>query len=141
MRPTNRRRCGVLGGGLVCLAVVTAATVDPALLAALPTATRVSLLAAAGALDLVAAFETPLTQRIDWFRLGGLANVVLGSALPVGLLEGGGGAGGTLLFAVTAVGGLSLAAIGADLFLYAGAHVYERPIDADDGGGTGAVVE
>jgi hypothetical protein len=137
MRPTNRRRCGVLGGGLLLLALAAAAVLGAALFTAPPTAAQVGLLALAGALDLVAAFENPLTRRVEWFRLGGLANVALGLALPVGLFEWGlgGDAGWTLLVLAMAVGGLSLAAIGADLFLYAGAHVYGRPVDAGEGSG------
>jgi len=70
--------------------------------------------------------------------------VALGLALPVGLLDWGPeqGAGGVLLLVVTAVGGLALVAIGADLCCYAGAHVYEQPLGtghrASDGAGTTA---
>jgi len=133
MRPTNRRGCGLLGSGLVLLAVAVAAVLGPALLAAPLVLAQVGLLGVAGALDLVAAFENPLTARVDWFRLGGLANVALGLALPVGVLDWGleSGAEGAFLLVAMALGGLSLVAIGADLFLYAGTHVYGRRVDAD----------
>jgi len=134
MYPTNRRRCGLLGGGLVLLAVAVAAVLGRALLAAPLVLAQVGFLGVAGALDLVAAFENPLTARVDWIRLGGLANVALGLALPVGALDWGlkSGAEGMFLLVATALGGLTLAAIGADLFLDAGTHVYGRRIDADD---------
>ncbi|WP_251342449.1 hypothetical protein [Haloplanus halophilus] len=127
---THRRLCGVLGVGLLALAGGGVALVGAALFRTPTTAVQVVLIGAAGLLDAVAAFRNPVTARIDWFRLGGLANVALGLALPVGVLGWGGGGRGTLLLAVTALGGLSLAAIGVDMALYAGAHVYERPLDA-----------
>ncbi|GAB6863000.1 hypothetical protein ACFR97_02130 [Haloplanus litoreus] len=112
------------------MAVGGSVLIGTALLRTPTTAVQVVLIGAAGALDAVAAFGNPMTARIDWFRLGGLANVTLGLALPVGVLGWGNGAGGTAILAVTALGGPSLAAMGVDVALYAGAHVYERPLDA-----------
>ena len=128
--PTHRRLCGALGAGLLLLVVAVVALVATPLTRVPATATQVALLGVAGLLDLVAAFENPVTARVDWFRLGGVANVALGVALPVGLLGWGGGAGGTLLLVATTVGGCSLAAMGVDLAVYAGSHIYERPLDA-----------
>ena len=107
---THRRPCGALVG--------TALFRVPA---------TVVLVGVAGLLDLVAAFETPLTARVDWFRLSGAGNVALGLALPIGML---GWESGTVLFVASAVGGLALAAIGVDIVVYAGSHVYERRLDA-----------
>jgi len=129
---THRRLCGVLGLGLLAVVGGGLALVGAAPFGSPTLAVQVVLVVAAGALDVVAAFGNPVTTRIDWFRLSGAANVALGLALPVGIL-GWEGAGGTLLLVVTAIGGLSLAAIGVDIWRYAGAHVYERPLDADTG--------
>jgi hypothetical protein len=127
---THRRLCGALGVALLVLVGGGVALAGAGLFRAPTTAVQVVLIGATGVLDVVAAFENPVTDRIEWFRLGGLANVTLGLALPVGVLGWAGGASGTFLLVVTALGGLSLAAMGADVALYAGAHVYERPLDA-----------
>jgi hypothetical protein len=129
---THRRACGALGAGLVALVAAGIVLVGAALIHSPTTAVQVVLIGAAGVLDIAAAFENPVTARVDWFRLSGVANVSLGLALPVGILGWGNGAGGAFLLAVTAVGGLAFAAIGADIALYAGAHVYERPLDASE---------
>jgi hypothetical protein len=126
---THRRLCGVLGGLLLALVVGVVATVGVAPLRA-PTLVQVALLGVSGVFDLLAAVDTPLTERIAWYRLSGVANVALGLALPVGLLDWmGRGTGGTVLLAVTAVGGLALVAVGVDLALFAGEHVYERSLE------------
>ena len=130
---THRRLCGALGLGLLAVVGGGLAFVGAAPFGTPTLAVQVVLVGATGVLDVVAAFENPVTARIDWFRLSGAANVALGLALPVGILGWEGGAGSTLLLAVTAVGGLSLAAVGVDMWYYAGAHVYEHPLDADTG--------
>ncbi|GAB3315606.1 MULTISPECIES: hypothetical protein [Haloplanus] len=135
---THRRLCGVLGLGLLTVVGGGLALVGAAPFGTPTLAVQVVLVGAAGALDVVAAFGNPVTARIDWFRLSGAANVALGLALPVGILGWEGGAGGTLLLAVTAVGGLSLAAVGVDMWCCAGKHVYERPLDADTDPATGS---
>jgi hypothetical protein len=110
--------------GLVAVVVAVGGAV------ATPTATaQVGLLGIAGTLDLVAATENPVTARIEWFRLSGVANVALGVAVPVGLLGWNAGVTGTILFGLTGIGGLALAAIGADTAVYAGRHLYQRPLD------------
>ncbi len=109
--------------------VAGVALVGVALFRTPTTAVQVVLIGAAGVLDAVAAFRNPVTARIGWFRLSGVANVALGLALPVGILGWDGGPGGLLLLVVMTAGGLSLAAVGVDVALYAGAHVYERPLD------------
>ncbi|WP_338739846.1 hypothetical protein [Haloplanus salilacus] len=127
---THRRLCGVLGGLLVALVVGVVAAVGIAPLRAPVVATQVSLLGLSGAFDLLAAVETPITERVAWYRLSGVANVALGLALPVGLLGWTGtGTGGTVLLVVTAVGGLALVGVGVDLALFAGEHVYQRPLE------------
>jgi hypothetical protein len=50
-------------------------------------------------------------------------------AVPVGLLGWNAGVTGTILFGLTGIGGLALAAIGADTAVYAGRHVHQRPLD------------
>jgi hypothetical protein len=124
---THRRLCGALGAGLVLLCGAGVALVGTALFRVPATTVQVVLVGVAGLLDLVAAFETPLTARVDWFRLSGAGNVALGLALPIGML---GWESGTVLFVASAVGGLALAAIGVDIVVYAGSHVYERRLDA-----------
>lgn len=114
---THRRACGVLGAGLVGLVAAGIVLVGTALIHSPTTAVQVVLIGAAGVLDIVAAFENPVTARLDWFRLSGVANVALGLALPVGVLGWGNGAGGAFLLAVTATGGLALAAMGVDIAL------------------------
>lgn len=127
---THRRLCGALGAGLLLLCGAGVALVGTALFRVPATAVQVALVGVAGLLDLVAAFETPLTARVDWFRLSGAGNVALGLALPIGVLGWESDAGGTVLFVASAVGGLALAAIGVDIVVYAGSHVYERRLDA-----------
>jgi len=126
--PTHRRLCGALGVALLLLVGAAVSLAGTALIRVPATATQVALLGVAGLLDLVAAFENPVTTRVDWFRLGGVANVALGATLPVGVLGWGGGAEGALLLVVMAVGRCSIAAVGIDLAAYAGSHVYERPL-------------
>ena len=103
---THRRLCGVLGAGLLLLAGGVVAVVGRHVLRTPTMMAQLGLLTVSGALDIVAAFENPLTARIDWFRLGGLANVALGLALPVGALgwTTARDATGLFLFVVTAVG-------------------------------------
>ncbi|MFB6101951.1 MAG: hypothetical protein ABEJ73_05245 [Haloplanus sp.] len=126
---THRSLCGVLGGFLIVLVSAGVTLLSVGILATPARMLQAGLLATAGVLDVVAAVDTPLTDRVDWYRLSGAANVALGLALPVGLLDWGTDTGGTVFVAVSAVGGLALAAIGVDICLYAGAHIYERPLD------------
>ncbi|MFD1632216.1 hypothetical protein ACOZ4L_11000 [Haloplanus ruber] len=128
---THRRLCGALGAGLLALigGILVLAGAAPFGTPAL--AVQVVLVVTAGAFDVVAAFENPATARIDWVRLSGAAKVALGLALPVGVGGQAGGVGGPLVLVAAAAGGLSLVAVGVDMWYYAGRHVYGRPLSVD----------
>ncbi|MFP4174226.1 MAG: hypothetical protein ACLFSW_00410 [Halobacteriales archaeon] len=124
---TQRRLSAVVG---VFLLVITAAVVavfrgsllDRPLLAA-----QVGALAVAGVLDIAAAFDTPVTERVAWYRLSGLGNVFLAVSLPLGLFE----SAETLPLLLVVLGSTTLAAIGFDMLVFDGRHVYSEPLDTD----------
>jgi hypothetical protein len=122
----QRRLNGVLGG-LLLLVVGALVALLGAELPGAPVATaQVALLALAGVLDVVAAIDTPITDRVEWWRLSGLAHVLLGAALPLGFLDAAGSE--PALLALTALGGLSVAAIGLDMLAFEGRHVYRHSL-------------
>jgi hypothetical protein len=125
----NRRLGGALGVFLLVVAGGALALAGrdvparPALLA------QVTCLGAAGVADVVAATDGRLTDRWAWYRWRGLGNVLLGLSLPLGFLGDGGG----WLLVVTGVGGLSLAAMGVDLLVFAGRYTRGGRLDRADG--------
>jgi hypothetical protein len=124
----NRRLSGVLGVFLLIVAGGALALAGPAVLASPALLAQVTFLSAAGVADVVAATDGRLTARWAWYRWRGLGNVLLGLSLPLGFLGDGAG----WLLVVTGVGGLSLAAIGADLLVFAGRYTRGERLDRAD---------
>lgn len=124
---TYRRFNGVVGVFLLLLVGGILLLVGPDSVDAPTARAQLVLLALAGTLDVVAAVETPLTDRVPWYRVSGLANVALGLSLPLGF-AGTLGEGGLPFFLVTALGGLSIAAIGVDMLAFEGRHVYSESL-------------
>lgn len=123
----NRRLSGVLGVFLLIVAGGALALAGPAVLASPALLAQVTFLSAAGVADVVAATDGKLTARWAWYRWRGLGNVLLGLSLPLGFFDG----GGTWLFILTGIGGLSLAAIGLDLLAFAGRYTRGERLDRD----------
>ena len=124
----NRRLTGgvgvfllCIGGGILAL-LGTHALDSPVLLA------QALLLGLAGVVDIVAATDTALTDRIAWYRWSGLGNVFLGISLPLGFV-GTETPGGFVLLAVVALGGLSLAALGVDMLAFHGKYTRGERLD------------
>lgn len=123
----NRRLSGVLGAFLLIVAGGALALGWPDILASPALLAQVTFLSAAGVADVVAATDGELTARWAWYRWRGLGNVLLGLSLPLGFFDD----GGTWFFVVTGIGGLSLAAIGLDLLVFAGRYTRGERLDRD----------
>lgn len=121
----NRRLSGVVGaflllvsgGGIVLLG--TGGLEKPIFLV------QVALLGLAGVFDIVAATDTGLTDRWAWYRWSGAGNVLLGLSLPLGFA----GSDSLLFLLLTAVGGVSLAAMGIDMFAFHGKYTRGERLD------------
>jgi peptidoglycan/LPS O-acetylase OafA/YrhL len=124
----NRRLGGALGVFLLVVAGGALALAGRDVLARPALLAQVTCLGAAGVADVVAATDGRLTDRWAWYRWRGLGNVLLGLSLPLGFLGDGAG----WLLVVTGVGGLSLAAIGADLLVFAGRYTRGERLDRAD---------
>jgi len=125
----NRLLGGVLGGFLLVVATTVVALAGADVLASPALLVQATFLGTAGVADVVAATDGRLTARWAWYRWRGLGNVLLGLSLPLAFLGG----GETWLLAVTAVGGLSLSAMGIDLLVFAGRYTRGGQLDRDDG--------
>ncbi len=122
----NRQLSAVVGvflllvtGGVALLG--TDALDAPAFLA------QLTLLGLAGVFDIVAAIETPLTDRWAWYQWSGAGNVLLGLSLPLGFA----GTDGLFLLLLTGVGGLSLAAMGIDMLAFHGKYTRGERLDRE----------
>ena len=124
----NRLLGGVLGGFLLVVATTVVALAGADVLASPALLVQATFLGTAGVADVVAATDGRLTDRWAWYRWRGLGNVLLGLSLPLGFLGDGGG----WLLVVTGVGGLSLAAIGVDLLVFAGRYTRGERLDRAD---------
>ena len=122
---TQRRLSAVVGVFLLVISAAVAAIFRGALIDRPLLAAQIGSLAVAGVLDIAAAFDTPLTERVAWYRLSGLGNIFLAVSLPLGLIE----SAETLPLILVVLGSTTLAAIGIDMVLFDGRHVYSEPLD------------
>lgn len=122
----NRQLSGVVGGFLVLVSTGAFLLLGPSLLGAPALFAQVTLLGLAGVADLVAATDTALTDRWAWYRWSGAGNVLLGLSLPLGFVGGG---GEVFFLGVTAVGGLTLAAMGLDMLVFHGKYTRGKRLD------------
>ncbi len=121
----NRQLSGGIGVFLILLAGVTA-LVGPDLLSEPLLLAQATLLGLAGVFDIVAATDNWLTERWGWYQWSGLGNILLGLALPLAFV----GSGDRLfLLGVTAIGGLSLAAMGLDMAAFHGKYTRGERLD------------
>ena len=121
--PDHRHWSGVVGGVIIML-IAGFVTVF-GLPQTLPVTLQLGTLALAGILDILAVIDTRITDHIGWYRLTGLANICLGTTLLFSAIESGSYGGEQLLLGLSlAVGGLSLAGIGFDIFMFSGKHLY-----------------
>jgi uncharacterized membrane protein HdeD (DUF308 family) len=85
-------------------------------------------LALAGACDLLAAVDTRLTRRVPWYKWSGAGSILLGVSLPLGLVPTGGWATDDLgMFGVMLLVGVTSAAIGVEMLLFDGEHIFDTP--------------
>lgn len=124
----QRQLSGIVGAFLLLVAAAGIALLggdfagEPAFLA------QVSLLGLAGLADVTAAVDSPLTDRLAWYRWNGLGYILLGLSFPFGFVETG-GVEGVALLVTTVAGGLSLAAMGVDLLAFHGKYTRSERLD------------
>lgn len=121
---TQRRLSVVVGAFLLVVAVSITAFLRTAILDNPLLVFQVGTLAAAGVLDVLAGFETRITERIAWYRLSGLGYVFLGLSLPFGFVS----TTEALPLILSLLGSVSLAGIGVDMLLFDGRHVYSKTL-------------
>ena len=126
---TQRRLSGVVGVFLLLAVAAGTALLGSALVREPVLLTQVTLLALAGLADGIAAVDSPLTDRLAWYRWNGLGYLLLGLSLPFGFVEMG-GIEGVALFATTVAGGLSLVGMGVDLVAFHGKYTRTERLDA-----------
>lgn len=127
-RKTKRRLSVLVGVFLLVVSGAVVAVLRGALFDRPVLAVQVGAVGIAGVLDVLAGFDTRLTERFRWYRLSGLGNIFLGISLPFGLVD----TTHTLPLLLTVLGGLSLAAMGIDMLLFDGRHVYSEPLGETD---------
>jgi|AntRauTorcE11898_2_1112593.scaffolds.fasta_scaffold07517_2 hypothetical protein len=124
----NRRLSGVIGAFLILLAVGVVTLVGTDLVSEPLLLAQAALLGVAGVCDIVAATDTALTERWGWYQWSGLGNILLGFALPLAFV----GSGEQLfILGVTAIGGLSLAAMGLDMVAFHGKYTRGERLDQE----------
>jgi hypothetical protein len=95
---------------------------DPILLA------QVTLLGSGGVAYLLGSVQRLPTGPLAWYQYQGLGNVLVGLSLPLGFLDS--TIGNEVFFlAVTAIGGLSLAAMGVDMLAFHGQYTRGERLD------------
>ncbi|MCX2819844.1 MAG: hypothetical protein ACI9QA_000967 [Methanobacteriota archaeon] len=125
---TQRRLSAVVGAFLLLTSTASVALIPGALLDSPLFAVQVSALGVAGVLNLLAGFDTRVTERFGWYRLAGLGNVFLGLSLPFGFT----GTTETLPLVLAVLGSLSIAGMGVDMLFFDGRHIYSEPLGASD---------
>ncbi len=90
---------------------------------------QAALLGGCGVAYLLGSVDALPTGPLAWYRWQGLGNVLVGSSLPLGFL-GTGVANELFFFAVAAIGGLSLAAMGVDMLAFHGKYTRGERLDA-----------
>jgi hypothetical protein len=77
---------------------------------------------------LLAAVDTRLTRRVPWYKWSGAGSILLGVSLPLGLVPTGGWATDDLgMFGVMLLAGVTSAAIGVEMLLFDGEHIFDTP--------------
>jgi len=129
MNETRNRQIGAVGGVfavLVSLGVTalvgTAMIQRPVLLA------QVGLLGPGGVAHLLGGLDSLRTGPLAWYQWQGLGNILVGLSLPLGFA--GQNSAYPLVLFVTALGGISLAAMGVDLLAFHGRFTREERLDA-----------
>ena len=123
---TQRRVSGVVG--FVLLLFVAGVLFLAGLPHSLVISVQLLTLALAGACDLIAAIDTRLTGRVPWHKWSGAGSILLGVSLPLGLVPTGGWVTDDLgMFGVMLLAGLMSAAIGLEMLLFDGEHIFDNP--------------
>ncbi len=126
---TQNRQIGTVAGVFAVLvslgvtALVGSAMVQhPVLLA------QVGLLGAGGIAHLLGGLDSVRTGPLTWYQWQGVGNICIGLSLPLGFV----GQSSTYLLVlfVTALGGVSLAAMGVDLLAFHGRYTREERLNA-----------
>lgn len=125
---SDRRLSAVAGVFLVVIAAGATVALGGKLFERSALAAQVTLLGVAGLCDIVAATDSVLTDRLAWYQWSGLGNVLLGAALPLGLVAT---SIDVLLLVVLGLGGLSLALMGVDMLLFHGRYFRGERLDGD----------
>jgi hypothetical protein len=125
LRGQRQRRLGVIiGAFLLVVAMGAAVALGSDVFSEPLLAVQLLALGVAGGCNLLAGIERLPMGPLAWYQWSGIGNLCLGVALPLGF------AGGEpVLLAVIAIGGLSLAAMGVDMFLFHGAYTRGRRLD------------
>ena len=124
----NRRLSGFIGVFLILLAGGVIALLGTDLLAEPLLLAQATLLGLAGVCDIVAATDNALTERWGWYQWSGLGNILLGLSLPLAFVDSG---DQLFILAVTAIGGLSLAAMGLDMAMFHGKYTRGERLDQE----------
>jgi hypothetical protein len=123
---TQRRVSGVVG--FVLLLFVAGVLFLAGLPHSLVISVQLLTLALAGACDLIAAIDTRSTGRVPWHKWSGAGSILLGVSLPLGLVPTGGWVTDDLgMFGVMLLAGLMSAAIGLEMLLFDGEHIFDNP--------------
>jgi hypothetical protein len=122
----QRRVGGVIGFVLLLFVACVLFVAGPPL--SLVVSVQLSTLALAGTCDLIAAVDTRLTGRVPWHKWSGAGSILLGVSLPLGLVPTGGWATEDLVtFGLMTLAGVTIAAIGVEMLLFDGEHIFEDP--------------
>lgn len=123
---TQRRVSGVVGFALLLFVAGVLFVAGPP--HSLVVSVQLSTLALAGTCDLIAAVDTRLTGRVPWHKWSGAGSLLLGVSLPLGLIPTGGWVTDDLaMFGLMTLAGLTTAAIGLEMLLFDGEHIFENP--------------
>ena len=123
---TQRRVSGVIGFALLLFVAGVLSLAGPP--HSLVVSIQLFTLALAGACDLLAAVDTRLTGRVPWHKWSGAGSILLGVSLPLGLVPTGGWVTDDLgMFVVMMFAGLTSVAIGTELLLFDGEHIFDTP--------------
>ena len=123
---TQRGVSGVIGFSLLLFVVFVLAVAGPP--DSLVISVQLLTLALAGACNLIAAIDTRLTGRVPWHKWSGAGGILLGVSLPLGLVPTGGWVTDDLgMFGVMLLAGVTSAAIGIEMLLFDGEHIFDNP--------------
>ena len=127
-RKTKRRLSVVVGVLLLVVSGAVVALMRGALFDRPVLAVQVGAVGIAGVLDIVAGFGTRITERVAWYKIAGLGNIFLAVSLPLGFVD----PVRTLPLVVGLLGVVLFGAMGIDMLLFDGRHVYSEPLGEAD---------